>query len=86
MFRLRGGLARDQHGMQHEALFTHAKGGTKRLVELYHDTAVQALNLICDGDDADEHIPLDARLAFFNETRHAYGRTALLLSGTIERH
>ena len=26
-------------------------------------------------------IPTDARLAFFNETRHAYGRTALLLSG-----
>lgn len=27
------------------------------------------------------HIPTDARLAFFNEVRHAYGRTALLLSG-----
>lgn len=26
-------------------------------------------------------IPTDARLAFFNETRHSYGRTALLLSG-----
>jgi TAG lipase / steryl ester hydrolase / phospholipase A2 / LPA acyltransferase len=30
---------------------------------------------------SDEPIPTDARLAFFNETRHAYGRTALLLSG-----
>lgn len=26
-------------------------------------------------------IPTDAKLAFFNETRHSYGRTALLLSG-----
>ena len=26
-------------------------------------------------------IPTDAKLAFFNETRHCYGRTALLLSG-----
>lgn len=26
-------------------------------------------------------IPTDVKLAFFNETRHAYGRTALLLSG-----
>lgn len=26
-------------------------------------------------------VPTDAKLAFFNETRHAYGRTALLLSG-----
>ena len=29
----------------------------------------------------DEEIPTDAKLAFFNETRHAYGRSALLLSG-----
>lgn len=28
-----------------------------------------------------DSIPTDARLAFFNETRHSYGRTALLLSG-----
>ena len=28
-----------------------------------------------------EHVPTEVRLAFFNETRHAYGRTALLLSG-----
>ena len=26
-----------------------------------------------------EHVPTEVRLAFFNETRHAYGRTALLL-------
>ena len=26
-------------------------------------------------------IPTDVKLAFFNETRHAFGRTALLLSG-----
>ena len=26
-------------------------------------------------------MPTDAKLAFFNETRHAYGRSALLLSG-----
>ena len=29
----------------------------------------------------DEEIPTDAKLAFFNETRHSYGRTGLLLSG-----
>ena len=81
MFRLRGGLARDQHGMQHEGLFTLAKAGTKHIVERYHDTVVSALNLVCDCDDANGPIPTDAKLAFFNETRHAYGRTALLLSG-----
>ena len=31
--------------------------------------------------DQQEPIPTDARLAFFNETCHAYGRLALLMSG-----
>lgn len=83
MFRLRGGLARDQYGMQHEGLYTRARGGTKKIVEKYHETVASALNLVCDGmaSAGEEPIPIDAKLAFFNEARHAYGRTALLLSG-----
>lgn len=80
IFRLRGGLARDQFGIQHEGLFTKALTGTKAIVEEYHDTVQKSLNFICDSPIAEE-IPSDAKLAFFNETRHAYGRTALLLSG-----
>lgn len=81
MFRLRGGLARDQYGLQHEGLFSRARAGSKFLVERYHDTIATALNYICDSPLSDEMVPLDAKLSFFNETRHAYGRTALLLSG-----
>ena len=94
MFRLRGGLARDMYGMQHEGLFSKSIIGTKLLVEEYHQTVVDALNCICDSaptaprpghedeeEDEMDHIPQDAKLAFFNETRHSYGRTALLLSG-----
>ena len=80
MFRLRGALARDQYGMQNEGLFTKATVGTKYIIENYHETVVCALNHICDSPSGDD-IPMDAKLAFFNETRHAYGRTALLLSG-----
>lgn len=42
-----------------------------------------ALDFVCDApvQPGEQPIPTDARLAFFNETRHAYGRTALLLSG-----
>lgn len=79
MFRLRGGLARDQFGMQHEGLFSRALAGTKNIVENYHETMSEALNYICE--DQIDDIPNDAKLAFFNEIRHAYGRTALLLSG-----
>jgi TAG lipase / steryl ester hydrolase / phospholipase A2 / LPA acyltransferase len=81
MFRLRGGLARDMYGMQHEGLFSKSIIGTKELVENYHQTVVDALNCICDSNPGDDNIPQDAKLAFFNETRHSYGRTALLLSG-----
>lgn len=79
MFRLRGGISRDQFGIQHEGLFTRAYSGTKLLVENYHETITDALNFICDSSSDD--IPTDVKLAFFNETRHAYGRTAILLSG-----
>eukprot|EP01038_Epipyxis_sp_PR26KG_P015029 gene15029-20222_t len=81
MFRLRGGLARDLFGMQHEGLFTKAMAGTKVLVENYHDTTAAALKFISDSPISRDEIPLEVRLAFFNETRHSYGRTALLLSG-----
>lgn len=78
MFRMRGGLARDQFGILHEALFTKAMAGTKNIIEDYHDTVNRALDFICDSPIADDEIPTDAKLAFFNETRHAYGRTALM--------
>eukprot|EP01041_Mallomonas_annulata_P011153 gene11153-23313_t len=54
MFRLRGGLARDQYGMQHEGLFTKATAGTKLLVEEYHDTVASALTHICDDQIGEE--------------------------------
>lgn len=81
IFRLRGGLARDQFGITHAALFSKAMAGTKSIIENYHETVSNALNFIVDSPIAQDEIPSDAKLAFFNETRHAYGRTALLLSG-----
>jgi hypothetical protein len=53
MFRIRGGLARDMYGMQHEGLFSKAAAGTKVLVEDYHSTVAASLNYICDST-ADE--------------------------------
>lgn len=49
----------------------------------YHNVVCAALDFVCDAPvhPGDQPIPTDARLAFFNETRHSYGRTALLLSG-----
>jgi len=60
-------------------LYTVAASGTKHLIDEYQSICARALNFICDTEN--EEVPDDVKLAFFNETRHSYGRTALLLSG-----
>ena len=84
MFILRGGIARNKFGLLHEGLFSKALAGTKVLVETYHNVVCAALDFVCDAPTPEGEvypIPTEARLAFFNETRHAYGRSSLLLSG-----
>lgn len=83
MFTLRGGIGRNRFGLLHEGLFSKALAGSKVLVETYHNVVCAALEFIANAQVApeDEPIPTDARLAFFNETRHSYGRTAMILSG-----
>ena len=83
MFTLRGGIARNKFGLLHEGLFSKALAGTKVLIETYHNIVCSSLDFICDAVPlpTDDVIPTEAKLAFFNETRHMYGRTALMLSG-----
>lgn len=83
MFTLRGGVGRNHFGLLHEGLFSRAMAGSKLLIETYHNVVCAALEFVCDAPVApnDESIPSESRLAFFNETRHAYGRTAFLCSG-----
>ena len=83
MFTLRGGISRNQFGLLHEGLFSKALAGTKVLVETYQYVICTGLNYICNQPNSlkNDMIPIDAKLAFFNETRHSYGRSALLFSG-----
>ncbi len=83
MFVLRGGIGRNKFGLLHQGLFTKALAGSKLLIETYHNVVCAALDFVCDAPvpPNEAPIPTEARLAFFNETRHSYGRTALLLSG-----
>lgn len=39
------------------------------------------LKMVCDSDSDSDELLLEEKLAFMHETRHAFGRTALLLSG-----
>mmetsp|Transcript_1333 Transcript_1333/g.2759 ORF Transcript_1333/g.2759 Transcript_1333/m.2759 type:complete len:754 (+) Transcript_1333:646-2907(+) len=77
LFHLRAGLSRDQCGLGHPKLYDQTNVGTKRLVEHYVAQVANLLQLVVESPNLDN----DAKLAFLNQTRHAYGRTALLLSG-----
>ncbi|KAJ6802738.1 triacylglycerol lipase SDP1 [Iris pallida] len=50
-----------------------------KLIKEYIDEVSTQLKMVCDFDS--EELLLEERLAFMHETRHAFGRTALLLSG-----
>ncbi|KAL3637192.1 mitogen-activated protein kinase tyrosine protein phosphatase sdp1 [Castilleja foliolosa] len=50
-----------------------------KLIKEYIDEVATQLRMVCDSDS--EELLLEEKLAFMHETRHAFGRTALLLSG-----
>ena len=91
MFHLRSELLRKHWGAARtvgDHLF-RARVGTKALFEEYMRELEAALDAVCDGGGVGRlqqqgaaNGPSTARrLAFFNETRHSFGRTALCLSG-----
>jgi TAG lipase/steryl ester hydrolase/phospholipase A2/LPA acyltransferase len=79
MFRLGGNLSRNQYGTQHEEMHTVAMSGTKMVVVEYNEAMEKAFEYLCDCDE--NKVSLEDKLTYFSELRHAYGRTALLLSG-----
>ncbi|KAI7732355.1 hypothetical protein M8C21_010089 [Ambrosia artemisiifolia] len=50
-----------------------------KLIKEYIDEVSMQLRMVCDFDS--DELVLEEKLAFMHETRHAFGRTALLLSG-----
>ncbi|KAF4040850.1 Patatin-like phospholipase [Phytophthora infestans] len=85
MFSLRAGLLRKHWGLGNPRLYSASNVGTKHVIEEYLDTIVQSMNVVLrakgtDEEDNDE-LSIDNKLAFFSETRHAFGRSALMLSG-----
>lgn len=58
--------------------------GTKQVITKYMNTTVGAMQKILDAQPQShnrEELSIENKLAFFNETRHAFGRSALMLSG-----
>ncbi|KAJ4847014.1 mitogen-activated protein kinase tyrosine protein phosphatase sdp1 [Turnera subulata] len=78
MFCMRADLIRNLGNMCNPELH---KGRLQvpKLIKEYIDEVSTQLRMVCDSDS--EELALEEKLAFVHETRHAFGRTALLLSG-----
>lgn len=53
--------------------------GTKRAIEKYIEEVIKCVKMIYMAGP--NSMTIESKLEFFAETRHAYGRTAILLSG-----
>ncbi|XP_010922190.1 triacylglycerol lipase SDP1 [Elaeis guineensis] len=78
VFCMRADLLRNLGNMCNPALH---KGRLQvpKLIKEYIDEVSTQLKMVCDSDS--DELLLEEKLAFMHETRHAFGRTALLLSG-----
>ncbi|CAK8543135.1 unnamed protein product [Lathyrus sativus] len=78
MFCMRADLVRNLGNMCNPELH---KGRLQvpRLIKEYLDEVTTQLRMVCESDS--EELSLEEKVAFMHETRHAFGRTALLLSG-----
>lgn len=76
---LRSGLLRNIGGIGNKDLYNRTTVGTKRLIEEYVEEVAQQLDRLCREDLAG--YTLAEKYFLFQDTRHAYGRSALLLSG-----
>eukprot|EP00898_Chlorokybus_atmophyticus_P007615 jgi/Chlat1/7855/Chrsp66S07289 len=78
VFCLRADLLRNLGGLCNPQLHKSRLTTPHTIQEYIHEVTLQ-LKYVCNYDFPD--FPLEEKLAFFHETRHAFGRTALLFSG-----
>eukprot|EP00162_Nutomonas_longa_P014866 comp22121_c0_seq1/m.51575 comp22121_c0_seq1/g.51575 ORF comp22121_c0_seq1/g.51575 comp22121_c0_seq1/m.51575 type:complete len:545 (-) comp22121_c0_seq1:37-1671(-) len=76
---LRSGLLRNIGGIGNKELYNRTTVGTKKLIEEYVDEVCFQLERLCKENL--EGFTLEEKYFIFQDTRHAYGRSALLLSG-----
>jgi TAG lipase/lysophosphatidylethanolamine acyltransferase len=66
-------------GIASHELYDQCHFGTKRLIEKFHNEVIKCIQFIYYYKGS--RFSLQKKLEYFAETRHSYGRTALLLSG-----
>ncbi|CAN6308784.1 unnamed protein product [Urochloa humidicola] len=78
VFCMRGDLVRNLGNMCNPELHKGRLEVPKLIQEYINEVSTQ-LKMVCESDT--DELLLEEKLAFVQETRHAFGRTALLLSG-----
>ncbi|ETV99157.1 hypothetical protein H310_08560 [Aphanomyces invadans] len=94
MFALRAGLLRKHWGLGNPRLYGVSHVGTKHVVDEYMDAVLTSMDMVLQArrnpsphrsmqhpQVDDDALSIENKLAFFSETRHAFGRSALMLSG-----
>jgi TAG lipase/steryl ester hydrolase/phospholipase A2/LPA acyltransferase len=81
LFLIRTSLTRGLGGMGDLNLYKHAHVGTKHLIERYIESAQATLQTLLDLSDKQTALEPRYILEQLLETRQAFGRSALLLSG-----
>ncbi|PKM22850.1 MAG: DUF3336 domain-containing protein [Gammaproteobacteria bacterium HGW-Gammaproteobacteria-14] len=79
VFHLHEGLHGNLGNISNAALYSHAKVGTKRLIERYLAEVTTALNYLCDNEFPG--FTFKEKLDFFQTTGQAFGQSCLMLSG-----
>jgi predicted acylesterase/phospholipase RssA len=79
--QLRAGLMRNSGGISDPRLHNACRIGTKHLIEQYVKFMCEALEGLANVDCVEGDFSLEEKFAFFYETRQAFGRSALCLSG-----
>lgn len=74
---LRANVARNIGGIINPSLYEYSHAGTKELIGSYQRRVLESFQEILYSPS----ISQSDKIEFFGELRHAYGRTALLLSG-----
>ena len=76
---IRTNLVRNLYSMNDSNLFQFTRIGTKKCIEDFHSELKTSLDFIANFSE--KKFTLNQKLEFFSESRHSYGRTALMLSG-----
>ncbi len=79
VFNLHEGLHGNLGNIANPQLYAIARFGTKSLIMDYLDEVIECLVFLCDNEFPE--LPFPEKLAFFERTGQAFGRSALMLSG-----